>query len=274
MLSRLTNFFNQQHLAILVQVGAVLTVLMKVLESTDSLNRFGRGRRARWLRQEIIALQEFQTKAPPQLCDVITNQLDDLYKQYVTVVTHQPRLPVYPTVPRWRQIFLLYLPARLTAVLPHLLFYLYIFAIVWTLPVWQIRKSDWALLFSIVFFFLTSIIWLHDWAVRAERKRCKREAMQTLFLSYRPPTAGAKYARMMFYYSVVAMTGFMGLQFKPNIQYESWMTWWTIGLLVALHDYARSFDVVPQESTAAPEQLIVFRRAGRKNLGSRTSCPW
>jgi hypothetical protein len=83
MLSRLTIFFNQQHLAILVQVGAVLTVLMKVLESTDSLNRIGRGRRARWLRQEIIAMQQFQSKAPAQLGDVIGTQLDGLYKQYL-----------------------------------------------------------------------------------------------------------------------------------------------------------------------------------------------
>jgi hypothetical protein len=166
----------------------------------------------------------------------------------------RPSSPVYPTVPRWRQIFLFYLPARLTALLPQLLFYLLISTIVWGLAS-QIRKPDSDLLIGIISFF-PYLLMIHDWAVRAERKRNKRGAIQTLFLTYRQPTKSAQVVWAIFYFAVFALIGLIGFEFKYPVANEDHnrMIWSSIVLWVALHDYARSFDVVPQESTPTQER--------------------
>jgi hypothetical protein len=260
----LAKFIHQWSLTSLVQVGSVLAVLMKILESTDFLRRIGRDRRSRWLREEIIAMQEFQAKAPAQLGDVITNQLDVLYKQYVTVATHQPRPGslVYPTVPRWRQILLLYFPARLNALIPQILFYFWLIPILLLFGLWLKHPKDWdfvlaALLLSI------GLVLIHDWAVRAERKRNKRGVMQTLLLTYPQPTLQANMIRSIFHayvslsivYFIELLTGLTFLVLPPPFPPVSPMLeWGIIGFLMSLHDYARSFDVVPQESTVTHEK--------------------
>src|SRR5215472_9297177 len=176
-----------------VQAASILAVVLKLGEQVGAYAKgVGREHRARRLREEILSLQELRKTAPPDVTQVIDRQLHDLYQTYIIFARPTPQpAEDYPTLARWRKVFLLYIPARKWAMIPQLLFFLYLgLSSMMFFAARQERPSD---LFAIAFGTLVIILFLHDWAVRSEQLRKKRTVLENIFLSYSHPKPWVTY---------------------------------------------------------------------------------
>ena len=252
-----------------VQAASILAVVLKLGEQVGAYAKgVGREHRARRLREEILSLQELRKTAPPDVTQVIDRQLHDLYQTYIIFARPTPQpAEVYPTLARWRKVFLLYIPARKWAMIPQLLFFLYVgLSPMVFFAARQERPSE---LFKTVFGTLVIIIFLRDWAIRSERPRKKRTVLQNIFLAYSQSGLWRVYLVVMYYF--FAISSVILLTVPPGLLPGDWKTFPRSGLLFlgsflaafagALHDYVRSYDVEPRPNASAKNEVPVTGRA-------------
>lgn len=228
-----------------VAVATGLTIAMKFVAPVGKvLGQLGKNRRARRLRQEITALQQFQTTVPNEVQTVVAHQLEKLYRRYTEMfATREVPFAVYPTVPLWRRPLLLYVPARKRALIPQFLFY----ALVPFALHQFVKNSSWQ-----DFVGLSAFAFLfRDWAKRSEQPRNERTLFERIFLAYpSPPGTSNKMYRVFLGLAVLLMIPTAVVSSPLEIAEE---ILGTLGILLAFNDYVRSYDVELPTEVQPPE---------------------